>query len=445
MFTLTNTLTGKKDSVHTIKPNTIALYVCGITPYDRAHIGHGRSYVSFDLLYRWLTFLGNNVVYIRNFTDIDDKLLNKAGEKYGDPLRYQELANLFIEQYQHEMRLLNCISPTQEPRVTQHIPIIIDFIKDLIEKGHAYQSNGDVYFSIETFPEYGKLSKQQLDALHAGARVDVDDKKRNPLDFALWKSEADGSFWESPWGWGRPGWHIECSALASHYLGDAIDIHGGGRDLIFPHHENEIAQSEARSRKPFARYWVHNGLVNIDKEKMSKSLGNILALEDLFKQYDPMVLRYYFLTHHYHSPLEFSFTDLEGAQKSYKRLCNLFVQIPVGTFTKKELEQFPIIKKMLYFLADDLNTPGMFGVLFENLSVLEKDKKQAQAAKQILHDILGLRLEPIKQRQATITPDIQKLIDEREEARAAKDWDRADAIRDTLQGLGVAIQDEKTK
>lgn len=445
MFTIINTLTGKKESVRTIKPGKVALYVCGITPYDRAHIGHGRSYVSFDFLYRWLTFLGYDVTYIRNFTDIDDKLLHKARERYGDPLAYPKIADAIIAQYQDEMRRLNCVSPTHEPRVTNHIPIIIQFIQDLIAKGHAYESDGDVYFSIETFPSYGKLSKQQLNELRAGARVEVGEKKKDPLDFALWKKEKEGTFWQSPWGWGRPGWHIECSALASHYLGDCIDIHGGGRDLIFPHHENEIAQSEARSGKSFARYWVHNGLMNINKEKMSKSLGNIVALEDILKQYDPMVLRFYYLLHHYHSPLEFSFEGLEGAQKNYKRLCRIFEKVPKGNFSKEQLKQFPIIRHMIDFIADDLNTPGMFGVLFENLDQLEKDTQQLQAAKQIVHDIIGLRLEPIEEKAIKITPEIQQLLNEREKARAAKDFKKADEIRDALYKLGFAVHDKKIK
>ncbi len=445
MLTIINTLTGKKESFHTLKPGKVTLYVCGITPYDRAHIGHGRSYVSFDLLYRWLTFLGNKVTYVRNFTDIDDRLLHKAADIYGDPLLYSKLADKFIAQYQHEMEQLNCIVPTHEPRVTDHIPLIIRFIEDLIKQGHAYVSDGDVYFSIATFPSYGKLSKQQLSELCAGARVEVGEKKKDPLDFALWKKEKEGTFWHSPWGWGRPGWHIECSALASQYVGDHIDIHGGGRDLIFPHHENEIAQSESRSKKPLARYWVHNGLVNINKEKMSKSLGNILALEDIFKQYDPMGLRFYFLLHHYHSPLEFSFEGLQGAQKSYKRLCRLFEGVPLASFSPEALATFPIIQQMLNFLADDLNTTGMFGVLFENLDQLEKDDQQLQAAKQLLHNILGLSLERVQEKEIQMTPHIQHLLAEREKARVAKDFKRADEIRDTLRTLGVEIQDKKIK
>ena len=444
MFTITNTLTGKKEQFKSIKPGVVTLYACGITPYDAAHIGHGRSYVSFDLLYRWLTFLGYDVAYCRNITDIDDKLLKKAQEELGDSHRYQEVADKFIEQYHNEMEALNCTPPQHEPRVTDNMPIIIDFIQDLIDMGHAYVSNGDVYFAINTFPEYGKLSKQQLDELRAGARVETDERKKDPLDFALWKSESEGTFWKSPWGYGRPGWHIECSALVSHYLGDQIDIHGGGRDLVFPHHENEIAQSESRSKKPFANYWVHNGLISINKEKMSKSLGNTLLLEDLCKQYNPMVLRFYYLLHHYRSPLEFSFKELDAASKNYKRLCKLFADVPIGIYSLDKLNEFPIIERMLTFLRDDLNTPGMFGALFESIDELEKDPNQLSAAKQLLHNLLGLSLVPIKEKQAEITQEIQKLIDEREEARAQKDWARADAIRDQLQELGVEVQDKKT-
>ncbi len=443
MFTITNTMTGKKERFKPIQPGVVTIYACGITPYDSAHIGHGRSYVSFDLLYRWLTFLGYDVVYCRNITDIDDKLLKKAEEQLGDRLRYKELADKFIAQYHNEMEALNCTTPRYEPRVTENMPIIIDFIQELIDLGHAYVANGDVYFSINTFKNYGKLSKQQPDELRAGERVEIDDRKKDPLDFVLWKGDKEGTFWSSPWGYGRPGWHIECSALAMHYLGDQIDIHGGGRDLVFPHHENEIAQSESRSKKPFANYWVHNGLISIEKEKMSKSLGNVLLLEEICKQYDPMVLRFYFLLHHYRSPLEFSFKELDAAQKNYKRLSKLFSSVTVGTYTLDELNKFPIIERMLQFLDDDLNTPGMFGVLFESLDELEKDSKQLQAAKQILHDVLGLSLVPIVEKQQEITPEIKKLIAQREQARAQKEWARADAIRDQLQALGFDVQDKK--
>lgn len=443
MFTITNTLTGKKEQFKSLKPGVVTLYACGITPYDAAHIGHGRSYVSFDLLYRWLTFLGYDVIYCRNITDIDDKLLYKAEELFKDRLRYKEVADKFIEQYQHEMKALNCISPHYEPRVTDNIPIIIEFIQDLINKGYAYVVDGDVYFAINTFPEYGKLSKQKLDELRAGARVQADERKRDPLDFALWKSEPAGTFWHSPWGYGRPGWHIECSALASRYLGDRIDIHGGGRDLVFPHHENEIAQSEARTNAPFAHYWVHNGLISINKEKMSKSLGNVLCLEEICTQYDPMVLRFYYLLHHYRSPLEFSVKELEAASKNYRRLCALLQDVPIGTYSLHELEKFPLVARMFTFLRDDLNTSGMFGALFASWDVLEKDSKQRGAVKQLLHNLLGLSLVPVVEKQLAMTSTIQKLMAEREKARAQKDWVRADALRDQLIALGVELQDKR--
>ncbi len=443
MFTISNTLSGKKEQFTPLKHGAVTLYACGITPYDQAHIGHGRSAISFDVLYRWLIFLGYDVVYTRNFTDIDDKLLKKAQDQLGNQHLYKQVADKYISQYNNEVGMLNCVIPTHEPRVTDHIPEIIDFIQELIDKGYAYQTNKDVYFEIKKFPEYGKLSKQNIDELRSGARIEVDARKKDPLDFALWKSEPEGTFWKSPWGYGRPGWHIECSALAARYLGENIDIHGGGRDLMFPHHENEIAQSEAHFHKPFARYWVHNGLVNIGKEKMSKSLGNILSLHDLCRDYNPMVLRYYFLQHHYHSPLEFSFEDLEGAAKSYRKLCNVFEHTALGVFDLKELKEMPIITRMIDFLADDINTAGLIGVVFEQLDVLRHDDKQRSAAKQVLHDVLGLSLVPIEA-VVEITPEIQSLLTARELARAAKDFKKADTIRDQLKALGFEVKDQKS-
>ncbi len=444
MITLRNSLTGKKEQFIPKVDKNVTMYVCGITPYAPAHIGHGRTYVSFDLLFRLLQFLGYSVTYARNFTDIDDKLLNKARELFGDAFRYQEIAEDVIDQYHKEMGLLGCQSPTHEPRVTENIPAIITFIKELIAAGHAYESGGDVYFAVNTLPSYGELSKQQLDQLRAGARIEIGEHKRDPLDFALWKRENAGEFWDSPWGSGRPGWHIECSALASKYLADQIDIHGGGRDLLFPHHENEKAQSEARAGHPFARYWLHSGLVNIDKEKMSKSLGNILGLTDIFKTYDPMELRFYFLLHHYHSPLEFSCAEFDKACKSYRKLCRFFETVVPQEYSLDEIRRMPIAAKMLAFLEDDLNTTGMFGVLFEHLSELEKDSKQAQAVLYILQYVLGLKMELVPEKKSEITSEIQALIEERNEARAQKDWKRADAIRDQLKELGYEVQDTKS-
>jgi len=444
MLKVTNTVTGKKELFESLVPNKVSMYVCGVTPYDRAHIGHGRCYVAFDLLYRLLRFVGYDVVYVRNFTDIDDKLLHRAERDFGDKFRYMDIARVCIKSYHADMAALNCVDPDVEPHVTEHIPLIINFIEELIQAGHAYASEGDVYFDVRSFSVYGKLSHQNINDLLVGARIDVNDKKRDPLDFALWKSEAEGEFWESPWGYGRPGWHIECSSLASRYLGQQIDIHGGGLDLIFPHHENEIAQSESLYNKNFARYWVHNGLVNMGKEKMSKSLGNIFMLEDAFKQINPMVLRFYFLSHHYRAPLEFSLESLHASSKGYQRLINTFGSVAdTIDLDYNAMKKMPIIGDMLEFLLDDLNTPGMFGLLFEHIRDLGEDDMQVAAVKIILQKILGLSLEPLPEKEIEITPEIQQLLDAREQARLTKNWKRADEIREQLQQLGVEVQDKK--
>jgi cysteinyl-tRNA synthetase len=444
MLTITNTFTGKKELFTSLRPGHVALYVCGITPYDRAHLGHGRCYVSFDVLYRLLTFLGYQVRYVRNFTDIDDKLLNRAAQQLGDRHKYAQIASVFIDSYHADMAALNCISPLIEPRVTDHIPQIIAFIEGLVHAGYAYVVDGDVYFQVRKFPAYGALSKRNIDDLCVGARVEVNDKKRDPLDFALWKAEPEGEFWSSPWGYGRPGWHIECSALANTYLSSQIDIHGGGLDLAFPHHENEIAQSESLHQKQFARYWVHNGFVNNGKEKMSKSLGNFFTLDDVFKQVDPMVIRFYYLTHHYRAPLEFSFDTVRAVQKTYLRLISVFGSEPDCHLTYADALAMPIVKQMIDFLCDDLNTPGMFGVIFEHLLLLQQDDIQRIAVTWLLKHVLGLKLEPLAQEESVmITPEIQQLIDERASARLTKNWARADEIRDRLVRMGVVITDKK--
>ncbi len=367
MLKITNTLSGKKESFKPIETKKIKLYVCGVTPYDYAHVGHGRVYVTFDVLYRLLKFLGYEVTYCRNFTDIDDKLLNRATKELGDQFRYGEIAQKFIDSFHQDVATLNCLPPTYEPRVTENMDEIINFIDGLVKKEKAYVVNGDVYFSIEQFPEYTKLSKQKLDDLHAGARVEIREKKKDPLDFALWKSEPEGTFWKSPWGYGRPGWHIECSALARLFLGEQIDIHGGGMDLIFPHHENEIAQTESLTGKQFSQYWMHNAFVRIDKEKMSKSLGNYFTLQEVFKQFDPMVVRFYYLNHHYRAPLDFSFDDLEVAKKTYQKLALFFAKHECTPRAYEVVAADSVVKQMLEFLTDDLNTPGMLGVIFSNL------------------------------------------------------------------------------
>lgn len=440
MLIITNTKTGKKEEFIPLVPNKVLLYVCGVTPYDSAHLGHGRCYVSFDLLYRLLQFLGYTVTYCRNFTDIDDKLINRACERLGDGLRYKEIADQYIASYHQDMAALGNLPPTYEPRVTDNIPQIIEFVKELIKKGYAYQSGSSVYFSISAFPAYGALSKHNLADLRAGARVEICNDKRDPLDFALWKGEDTGTFWHSPWGWGRPGWHIECSALARTYLGETIDIHAGGLDLVFPHHENEIAQSEALTGMPFARYWMHNGFVQINKEKMSKSLGNFFTLRDVYTEYDPQVLRYYYLTHLYRAPLEFAFDDLKAAGVSYKKLIRFFADTePAHTIHQK----LPVVAALRDALCNDLNTPAMFGILFESLPLLETDGVQRSAVKAFLQQVLGLQLQPIAEKIVTITPEMEALIAAREQARAEKNWAQADVLRDRLSALGYKVQDKK--
>ena len=445
MITIYNTLTGKKELFKPIKDPIVTLYVCGITPYDYAHLGHGRVYVIFDVLYRLLSFNGYKVQYCRNFTDIDDKIIARAEKELGSADRYAQIANKYIQSFEEDMSALFNQKPGVEPRVTQTIPEIIKFIEGLIEHKKAYVSDGDVYFDIMKFPTYGQLSKQKIDDLIAGARVEVNEKKRHPLDFALWKSEPETTFWKSPWGWGRPGWHIECSAMAAKYLGTTIDIHAGGQDLMFPHHENERAQSEGLYEKPFVHYWMHNGFVRINKEKMSKSLGNFFTLRDIFKKYDPVIVRYYLLNHHYRAPLDFSFDDLDALTKSYQRLARAFDAVDCKEMSPLQIRESKIVQKMLDFLSDDLNTPGMFGVLFENLSAIQGDREELCRVKEFMRHGLGLPLVPLPEKEVELTPEIARLINEREAARLAKDFKKADEIRDKLKQLGYEAKDKKIR
>lgn len=441
---ITNTLTTNKELLAPQKEKTVKMYVCGITPYDYAHLGHGRCYITFDILYRLLSFMDYHVEYCRNFTDIDDKIINRARQELGDADRYREITDRYIAAYTEDMERLNCSLPDYEPRVTRMIPEIVTFIEGLIAKGYAYEVDGDVYYAVHKFPEYGKLSKRKLDDLQAGVRVEINERKKDPLDFALWKREVEGSFWPSPWGYGRPGWHIECSVMASHYLGNHIDIHGGGMDLIFPHHENEIAQSEGLHDAPFSRYWMHNGFVRINQEKMSKSLGNFFTLRQIFDEYDPMVVRYYLMSHHYRLPLEFSFEELKAVEKTYRRLVRV-LGAPCQELDKETVKKSPIVHKMLEFLCDDLNTSGMLGVLFENMAVLQEDEAERCVVRAFVQQVLGLTLQPLPEETVQITPEIQQLLDAREQARKDKNWAKADEIRDQLTALGVQLQDKKIK
>jgi cysteinyl-tRNA synthetase len=395
------------------------------------------------LLYRLLQFLGADVTYCRNFTDIDDKLINRAEKDLNDATQYPLLANRYIESFHADMKKLNCLPPAVEPRVTMHIPQIISFIEGLIKAEHAYVTPlGDVYFSIRSFKPYGELSKRSLDDLEAGARVSVRADKHDPLDFALWKSADEAPGWESPWGFGRPGWHIECSALAKEYLGDTIDIHGGGMDLIFPHHENEKAQSEALSKKPLARFWLHNAFVRIDQEKMSKSLGNFLTLSQVCDQFNPMVVRYYYLQHHYRSPLDFTKVDIEAAGTCYERLCSALENYPIASQEDILRSDSLLVRNLIKALCDDLTVARLCGLLFENIKGIGPE--EASLVKGVLYHLLGLSMEPLPRQEVVITPEIQALLDARIEARKAKDWKRSDELRDALRELGVEVQDSKS-
>ncbi|MBD3231526.1 cysteine--tRNA ligase, partial [Candidatus Dependentiae bacterium] len=442
----TNTLSRKKEVFKPLKNKTVKLYVCGVTPYDYSHIGHGRCYVNFDVLFRFLQLMGYKVKYTRNLTDIDDKILNKAKEEYGDQTKYEEIAKKFTKFFHQDMQALNCLPPTYEPTVTQNIPEIIQFIEKLIEKKHAYVIDNDVYFDVLSFPEYGKLSGKKLEGLKTGARVEINSRKKHPADFVLWKGNKDNLFWKSPWGYGRPGWHIECSVLASKYLGSSIDIHGGGIDLIFPHHENEIAQSESLYNQKFVNTWIHNAFVNINKEKMSKSLGNFFTLKTIFETINPMVLRFFFLQHHYKTPIEFNLKDTKAAQVAYKKL--IMALDPNEKinheFSLLEYRKYPIIEQMIHSLCDDLNTPKVLGEVFGNLNEIRKNLQLRKMIKAFLKQALGLTCESIEEKRE-ITPKIEELIKKREQARKEKNWQVADEIRDKLKQLGYEIKDAKTK
>ncbi len=441
MITLYNTVTQKKEILSFVEGKPLLLYVCGITPYDYAHVGHGRCYIMFDVLYRLCKFHKKNILYCRNFTDIDDKLLQKAHDEYNDKHRYMQIAQRYIDAYLEDMEALHCTFPDYQPRVTEVIPDIISFIEALVAKGNAYVVDGDVYFRVKSFAPYGTLAKKNLEDLQVGARVEENKAKENPLDFVLWKSEPEGTFWKSPWGYGRPGWHTECCVMAEKFLGKTIDIHGGGMDLMFPHHENERAQAESLFKVPFSKQWMHIAFVRMDKEKMSKSLGNFFTLRQIFSVFDPMVVRFYMLNHHYRSPLDFSFQDLEVAEKTYRRLCSVFNQksCPL-TLSEIAHHESPIMKKMLDFVNDDLNIVGMWGILFQHIDTLDDELCTIKA---FIQNVLGLSLEPLAQKIICITPEIQALIDQRTRARAEKNWKLADELRDALAALGVDIQDKK--
>jgi len=472
---LYNTATRKKEEFKPVEEGKVGIYVCGVTVYDLCHIGHARSYIVFDVLVRYLRARGFDVTYVRNFTDVDDKIIERARETGKESA---DLAQENIDAFHEDIGGLGVLEADIEPRATQHIDGMIHMITNLLNKGIAYAEGSDVYFSIEKFSDYGKLSRRKLEDMKAGSRIAVDEKKRHPMDFALWKGAKPGEpQWSSPWGPGRPGWHIECSVMSSQYLGQSFDIHGGGQDLLFPHHENERAQSMAANKCEFARYWVHNGFVTLESEKMSKSLGNFLTIRDALKSYHPEVLRLFLLTKHYRSPLDFSEKDVLDVQTGLTRIYRTLQRLErlLGEYqTDEDLtssgflsgeEKEPFLEQFIKFMDDDLNTPGAIGLIFEKIKEMNKiidlddgGKKDKRRVNQLENDrhhlfmvtrVLGLlneHPEDFFRKQSSSAEDIkvdeiEKLIDERSKARSQKDWKEADAIRDRLQRMGVVLED----
>ena len=451
---LYNTLTRKKEEFKPLETNKVKMYVCGPTVYNYIHIGNARPAIVFDTVRRYFEFRGYDVHYVSNFTDVDDKLI-KAANELGEEV--PTIAERFIDAYFEDVSALGCKKADVHPRVTENMDIIIDFIQALIEKGFAYESEGDVYYRTREFKEYGKLSHQSIDELRVGARIEVGDKKQDALDFVLWKSAKPGEiYWESPWGNGRPGWHIECSAMAKRYLGETIDIHAGGQDLAFPHHENEIAQSEAVNGKTFANYWMHNGYINIDNEKMSKSLGNFVLVHDIIKDVDPHVLRFCMLSDHYRHPINDSVDLLESTKNALERLrtsyANLKHRLQSSTNLTNDDETW--LEKITAFrndfieaMDDDFNTANAISVLFElskqaNYYLQEKNtaEKVLEAFIQefeVLFDTLGLKLED----EQLLDEEIEELIAKRNQARKDRDFALSDQIRDQLKAMNIILED----
>ena len=486
-----NTLSGKKEEFKPLSPPKVGLYACGVTVYDYCHIGHARAAVAFDVIARYLRFAGYDVTYVRNYTDIDDKIIARSNEQGVD---WKDLGQTFIEAHDTDMGALGVQRADVEPRATDYIKEIITIVKTLVDKGIGYEVDGDVYFEVKKFDGYGKLSKRNLDDLQAGARIEVDERKKNPLDFALWKSsKPDEPAWDSPWGKGRPGWHIECSAMSAAILGQPLDIHGGGKDLIFPHHENEIAQSEAAGDKEFVRYWMHNGFVNIDNEKMSKSLGNFFTIREVLEKFDPDVIRFFLISTHYRSPLDFSDAALAEAKTRLSKFANLLIRLArIGGLDRESNQQeMEVIRRIqsevepafIKSMNDDFNTAGAIGHLFTALplinAVLNKAEKGSQEGVSKVffeeidtffknvgavlglfegginwgHKFLGIQDVTVQlgimhakgtvhSAKTSATPkEVNELIEKRENARKEKNWALSDELRDKIAVLGFTIQD----
>ena len=457
MLRLYNTLTRKKEDFQTLEPNTVKLYVCGVTVYNDAHVGHAMSALVFDVIRRYLEYRGYNVRHVMNYTDVDDKIINRAKQLDEDPLK---LSQRYIEEYAKELDGLNILPATSNPQVSKTMPLIIKFIGGLIEKGYAYAANnGDVYFRVTKDEDYGKLSGRKLDDMQAGARIEVGEAKEHPMDFALWKAAKPGEiFWESPWGKGRPGWHIECSAMNLAELGEQIDIHGGGNDLIFPHHENEIAQTESYTGKPFARYWIHNGMLQLDGEKMAKSLGNIVSIKDFLSKRDADVMRMLVLSGNYRAPLIFNEETQDAAAKSLERLKSAFRPaspsakgFPAGTASELTSQAESTKQSFTDAMDDDFNTPLAMAALHELVKAIntardnnatDEQLRPAQATLRELTGVLGLRLQE-KTGSGDADKFIDLLVEVRSEVRKQKLWALSDQIRDQLKELGVMSEDSK--
>ncbi len=447
---LHNSYTNQVEEFKPIEKNKVKMYVCGPTVYDNAHLGHARCYITWDVLYRYLKFKGYDVTYCRNVTDVDDKILKKAEKEGKTP---EEVSQYWYKKFSDSMKALNNLKPDIEPFATKTLGEMIAINKDLINKGFAYESNGDVYFRVKKFPKYGYLSKQPIDQLESGARIEVGEQKEDPLDFALWKKDEKFGY-KSPWGVGRPGWHIECSAMSRKHLGKTIDIHAGGADLIFPHHENEIAQSECANGCKFVNYWLHNGFVTINKEKMSKSLGNFLTIDDLLKNYDANTIRFFILTNHYRMPVEFSDEALQAAANGVKRMLNA-KRTPIDETL--DLTQFDEYKEFVNAMDDDLNTSKALAVLFDLTNKANKDVPYAFTLLHKLAETLGFtfakatlsedelkaKLEEISKELGENYDSMDAIIETRKQARADKNWDLADKIRVALDKVGIVLKDSK--
>ena len=455
---LYNTLTRKKEEFKSIEPGKVKMYSCGPTVYNFFHIGNARPFIIFDTLRRYLEYKGYDVTFVQNFTDVDDKMINKANEL---GITVKELADQYINEYFIDAKGLGIKEATVHPRATENIHTIIELVENLIEKGYAYNVDGDVYYSTKKFEEYGKLSHQPLEDLESGARIDVNEDKNDPMDFALWKKQKPGEpAWESPWGLGRPGWHIECSAMANTYLGKTIDIHSGGQDLIFPHHENEIAQSEAANCCQFANYWIHNGYINVDNRKMSKSLGNFFTVRDVAKEFDYEVIRFFMLSAHYRSPINFSKDLMDSAKSGLERIKNCIANMEFfaqsandralndeETALSNALDEYK--EKFIKAMDDDVNTADAISVIFEVVALANKSitaesntaLSVIKKAVELIYELGGVLGILYKDEEEGLPADVEALLEKRAEARKNKNWAESDAIRDELKSLGYEVKD----